>query len=158
MGIFKALICLALLGAALHAPHGLAQIHKWTDADGKTHYGNKPPPKAKSEEVVVRVQSFGGAPKLDYSWLTKKRPVESKNQPVVTLYSAVWCGQCKVARRSLQKQGIQFREVDIDDGSTAAEDFKKSGPRGVPVIVAGNRMMTGFSEGSFKRLMLDASK
>jgi len=45
------LIALALGCLALEA--GAAGIYKWKDAQGKTHYGERPPPEANAEAVRV---------------------------------------------------------------------------------------------------------
>jgi len=46
-----------LLLTALSFP-ALAQVYKWTDADGNVHFGNQPPP-GQSEEVKIRASSPG---------------------------------------------------------------------------------------------------
>jgi hypothetical protein len=46
---------LLLLPLLLLAPTGpRAQVYKWVDANGVTHYGSQPPPNNKSKEVQLR--------------------------------------------------------------------------------------------------------
>ena len=33
--------------------------------------------------------------------------------PTVTLYSAPWCGYCRIAKRFLDEQRVPYTEVDI---------------------------------------------
>lgn len=46
--------CLLLLALALLAPAAGAEIYKWTDAQGRVHFGDKPTDKTRAEEVEVR--------------------------------------------------------------------------------------------------------
>lgn len=49
----KSLVVAAVCGAAmtLAAANGLAILYKWTDENGRTVYGDQPPPNAKPERV-----------------------------------------------------------------------------------------------------------
>lgn len=56
---------------------------------------------------------------------------------MIRFYSTSWCGDCHMARYVLEEQGVQFKEIDIDRDSKAA-DFVRSvnrGMRSVPTIV-----------------------
>ena len=37
------------------------------------------------------------------------------------MYTTVWCGYCRRLKAQLDRAGITFREVDIEQDSTAAE-------------------------------------
>jgi mycoredoxin len=55
----------------------------------------------------------------------------------VTMYSTPWCGYCVRLKRALEREGIEFDEVDIDK-DTAAADFvmaQNGGNATVPTIV-----------------------
>ena len=51
---------IAMLGAALAATPAWAQVYKWVDEQGRTHYGEKPPAKGAAQ---VKSQDAAGAPK-----------------------------------------------------------------------------------------------
>ena len=56
------------------------------------------------------------------------------------MYSTPWCGYCTRLKRALEREGIEFREVDIDQDPDAA-DFVMSingGHATVPTIVLAN--------------------
>lgn len=40
---------------------------------------------------------------------------------VVTMYSTVWCGYCRRLKSQLEREGIAYREVDIERDPAAAE-------------------------------------
>jgi len=39
----------------------------------------------------------------------------------VTLYSAPWCGCCRMAKRFLDEQRVPYTEINIDEDETAAQ-------------------------------------
>ena len=41
--------------------------------------------------------------------------------PSVTLYSASWCGYCRVAKRFLDEQQVPYLEINIDEYEEAAK-------------------------------------
>jgi glutaredoxin-like YruB-family protein len=123
-----------------------AGVYKWTDANGKVHFSDKPPATEKVEEI--KIPSFSG-------------PAEVADVPAaaggtVTMYSTAWCGVCKQARAYMQQKGIAFTEYDVEKDPTGKADFAKLGGRGVPVILVGGKRMNGFSPNRFDQLLRDA--
>jgi mycoredoxin len=54
----------------------------------------------------------------------------------VTVYSAFWCPDCRVAKRFLQQHNIAFQEIDIENTPGAADEVvKRTGKRAVPQFV-----------------------
>lgn len=63
----------------------------------------------------------------------------------ITIYSAVWCGFCHMAKDYLEKKGIEFTEKDIEkDTAFAKEAVDKSGQMGIPVIDINGTIIVGF--------------
>ena len=60
-----------------------------------------------------------------------------------------WCGYCKQARQYFQRNGIAFRERDIERSSSAKRAHQRLGGGGVPVIVLGDHVMRGFDQRRF---------
>ena len=58
--IFNTLLKLCLLWAWLACAH--AQVYKWVDEKGTTHYGERPPQGRKAQEVVQRLANPAPAP------------------------------------------------------------------------------------------------
>jgi mycoredoxin len=54
-----------------------------------------------------------------------------------TMYSTRWCGYCHRLKRQLQREGITFREVDIEADPGAAELVEQAnhGNQTVPTLV-----------------------
>ena len=54
----------------------------------------------------------------------------------ITLYSAFWCPDCRIAKRFLAKHNIPFQEVDIETTPGAAEEvIRRTGKRAIPQFV-----------------------
>ena len=55
----------------------------------------------------------------------------------ITMYSTTWCGYCRRLKSQLQREGIGFAEVDIEQVPEAAEYVMSvnGGNRTVPTVV-----------------------
>ena len=54
----------------------------------------------------------------------------------VTVYSSLWCPDCREAKRFLQQHRIPFDEVDIENTPGAADEVvKQTGKRAIPQFV-----------------------
>jgi mycoredoxin len=40
---------------------------------------------------------------------------------MITMYSTTWCGYCKRLKMALDREGVLFKEVNIEDDPQAAE-------------------------------------
>lgn len=65
----------------------------------------------------------------------------------IVMYSTGWCGFCQRARALLNRKGLAFRDIDIEqDPALRAEMVARSGQRSVPQIFIGSRHVGGFDE------------
>jgi mycoredoxin len=57
--------------------------------------------------------------------------------PLLTLYSTPWCGYCHRLKAQLQREGISFEVVDIEQQPEAAEVVQRvnGGNQTVPTLV-----------------------
>jgi glutaredoxin len=54
----------------------------------------------------------------------------------LVLYTAVWCRDCREAKRYLETHGIVFSEIDIESvPGAAAEVMRHVGKRAIPQLV-----------------------
>lgn len=120
------------------------EIHRWTDGNGNTHFGDQPPATTQSEILTV-VPNVYESPTIVRNDVT---PTSSN----VVLYSTQWCGYCKRARECFRANRISFEEYDVEKSRKGKRDFKKLRARGVPVILVGESRMNGFSEESFRAM------
>ena len=114
----RSVILAALLGAAFAAQ---AQLYRWTDAQGRVHVTDTPPPPSaknvRSRSTDVAPASGAGEP---YAL-----QLAVKNHPV-KLYTAPDCAPCGTARTLLNARGVPFSEVSVIDERQAEELKKKS--------------------------------
>lgn len=55
----------------------------------------------------------------------------------VTMYTTTWCGYCVRLKKLMQREGIEFAEVDIETDAGAADRVMQAngGNRTVPTLV-----------------------
>lgn len=64
--------------------------------------------------------------------------------PKVLMYATSWCPYCARARQLLQRKGIAFQEIDVDQFPQArAEMTARSGRHTVPQIFVGETHVGG---------------
>lgn len=73
----------------------------------------------------------------------------------LTVYSTTWCPDCAIAKKALEKRGIPFTEINIEQDEAAAERVMQlnGGKRSVPTLVYGN---VAHSLSGFRPQKLDA--
>lgn len=73
------------------------------------------------------------------------------SQPIVTIYTASWCGFCHMAKNYMDSLGIKYIAKDVEHEQGAAQEaVEKSGQMGIPVIDVNGKIIIGFD-----RLSLD---
>lgn len=74
-------------------------------------------------------------------------------QPEVIMYATTWCPYCKKARAFFDKHGIAYVEYDVERDGKAWRENRKLGGGGVPTIVVGDQVVSGFSEARLSQLL-----
>ena len=136
-----------------------AELYKWIDANGNTHYGDQPPADSDLLEIGGNLSSYTHPETAplpgDFFDHLKKSHAHTVR---VIMYSAQWCGVCKRAKSYLQAHGIAFTEKDIDASEQTKAEFERLGGKGVPVFLIGRQRMNGFSEALFEQLYKQAQR
>jgi glutaredoxin len=140
------LIAAALLAAASCAQ---AQVYRWTDSSGKTHFTDTAPPaSAKNAHKmqtagVVTAEDSGNSPE-PYALQHARKTYPLK------LYSAPGCGAaCDEARALLNARGVPFTEVSVSNELAIAELKEASGGMSVPVLLVGTSVQKGFEQNAY---------
>ena len=118
-----------------------AEIYKWTDAQGRLHYSDKPPREVKAKRLELKINSIQGPAVV--STIRDAPPAKAKDR--VRIYTAVWCGYCKKAKAHLAAKAVPYDEVDVEASQQGRSEFVQLGGHGVPIILVGNQRMDGFS-------------
>lgn len=113
---------------------------------------------ASREEALMSLHSFLNSPVKagkDYATyprdgiisaldLLNKLIHEEKEEKMlrIEIFSAEWCGGCKVVKRALDAKGFEYSEKDIDK-SEVMEEAAQLGIRGIPVtrILRGDELV-----------------
>lgn len=123
-----------------------SEIYRWTDENGKVHFGDSPKDKSRAEKVVVEVNSY------KHVTYENSEPYQGHESNRVIMYATSWCGYCKQARNHFNENGIPFTEYDIEKDERARKSYDSIGGKGVPVILVGKKRMNGFSAAGFKNI------
>lgn len=101
-------LLLAMIGGAwlVSAPAG-AQTYKWTDADGKIHYSDRPPPANAKEPVTIKPRK-SSAPAT-----TASPPASDK-------------GATAAKPRTYVEQEAEFKKRQVETAEREAADKKKA--------------------------------
>src|SRR5258706_3259730 len=136
-----AAVLVAALCLAFDAP-AQTNIYKWTDADGKVHFSDTPPPPSVTKNVTEKRMGGGGADAAQLPYATQ---MAVKSSPV-TLYTAPQCGApCEQGRSLLGDRGIPYTERDAQASREDAEAVKKAiGALQVPVLIVGSDALKGY--------------
>ena len=142
-----ALLLLLLTASAAHA-----QMYKWKDEKGVTHFTETPPP-ATAKKAEVKNYNTAGA---GGAALPSELAEVVRARPVV-LYTTANCGAgCNMARTMLATRGIPYREKTV----ATTEDFeamKKAGSDGqVPLLLVGRSRQIGFEQGAWDNTLTEA--
>lgn len=65
-------------------------------------------------------------------------------QMAITVYSKPMCVQCDATYRALDKQGLDYRSVDVTQDVEALEFIKGLGYQQAPVVIAGEDHWSGY--------------
>lgn len=143
------LLSLCMLPVLL-SPVG-AEVYRWTDTDGKVHFGDRKP----EGEAAGRVESFRGEGAVSF---IEGGPAaaDSSGAGKLRMFTTQWCPVCKKAKAWLKKRGTPFEELDVEASASAKAEYERLGGKGVPLIVLGNRRMAGFNAERLQDMLVEA--
>ena len=84
-------------------------------------------------------------------------PVQTSAQTPVKVYSTTWCPDCRAAKMALERRGIAYQEINIEEQPDAAEYVMSvnGGRRSVPTLQYGEvaESLSGFTIPKFKNFL-----
>ena len=139
----RLLIAFSLLAFALTAG---AQLYRWTDDSGRTHYTDTPPPATAKDVQKKGSARTGGADAASAAAQSYALQQAVKNFPV-TVYTSKDCGNpCQKGLDYLKKRGVPFTEKAVTKQSEIDEVVRLAGAPRVPVMVVGIVVQKDFDE------------
>ncbi|WP_297566202.1 glutaredoxin-like protein NrdH [uncultured Arcanobacterium sp.] len=70
----------------------------------------------------------------------------------ITVYTKPSCVQCNATKRALQKNGLEFTEVDLTQDADALATVKALGYQQAPVVFAGGDHWAGYRPDKIRAL------
>jgi glutaredoxin len=149
-----------ILGLMLNLCAGVAgaQVYRWKDANGVTHFSDMPPAAAAAsvEKMNDRpAQDDEALPNSPYG-LPYEVALAASNHPV-TLYATSQCAACDQGRTMLQTRGIPYVEKTVTNASDQAALRKAGGALLLPLLLIGNSKYTGFEQASWDSALTAAN-
>lgn len=138
------------VGLLLAGASASAQIYKWVDAKGVTHYSDTPPASKQAQ-----VKPYGGAGAVLVP-LPYELARAARTAPV-TLYTMPKCPGCDAGRALLKARGIPFIEKTV---TTAADQdkLKEAGSDGqLPLLLVGRSKLVGFQSAEWDSALTNAA-
>jgi glutaredoxin len=152
----------AILGLALLviAEAVAAQVYKWKDEHGVTHYGDTPPARGKAELL----QGAAPAPPQAASQAATAGPIlpyelaRAAQAAPVLLYTTARCDACDQGRALLRERGIPFTEYTVSTADDEKQLHQVSGGKSdLPLLLVGSRKLAGFQAAAWQEALSAAA-
>ncbi|MCK1214351.1 glutaredoxin-like protein NrdH [Streptococcus uberis] len=72
---------------------------------------------------------------------------------MITVYSKNNCMQCKMTKKFLEQNGVDFQEINIDEHPEKIDYVKSLGFTSAPVIESDNLVFSGFQPAKLKEII-----
>jgi glutaredoxin-like YruB-family protein len=168
--IQKAIIVVSILMLTIGISS--AEIYKWVDEDGVTHYSDSPteiiPESAEDEIEEIQTpdpapadtppspdESSQGALRPDFfDSLNDIQDDDAVDTPTVEIYETSWCVYCKKAKQFFRSKGIDFIAYNIEkDPQAARRMMAMTRRRGVPFVVINGQGISGYSVAAYEQAL-----
>ncbi|MEO8185932.1 MAG: glutaredoxin family protein [Burkholderiaceae bacterium] len=159
MLIPQSAVCLLSLALAMSA--SAETVYKVVGPDGEITYSDKPPSdRARTNTLEFRNLPSSPLPahvlrfreQLEKSAESRISAARAPRAGDVALFTASWCGHCKRAKAHLAAAQIGYVEYDIESVDGMRAFIGAGGSGGVPLLVAGDRRIQGYSAAAYDRL------
>lgn len=167
--IWVIFICFLALGISS------AEIYKWVDENGVTHYSDSPTEdipeivEAENDEIQSDDPAPANTPPLpdktregtldsDFFDILDETQ-DSKEEvaavtPSVEIYETSWCGYCKKAKDFFRSRGIDFVTYDIEKDQQARSRMQSLTNRmAVPFVVINGQGIQGYSVAAYEQAL-----
>ena len=145
-------IAIALAAGALAQQPSGNQVYRYEDAQGRTVYSDRPPPpdakKAEAKRVGANYIETDAAP------LATQQAVD---RFPVTLYT-FGCGEvCQNAEALLNRRGVPFTTVNVEEPANASRLQALTGEMTAPVLQVGDKLVAkGYNEARWTAMLDEA--
>jgi len=145
------LIGLAAAVIAAGAP-AQQQVYRYVDKDGKVVYSDRSPPTDSKEVQAKRL-----SPNFIESNTVPMATTQAAERFPATLYTFACGTVCQSAEALLNRRGIPYTTVNIEDVKGAEQLKKLTGEQAAPVLQLGDKLVAkGFNESRWQAMLDEA--
>jgi glutaredoxin len=127
------------------------QVYRYVDKDGRTIYSDRPPP-ADSRDVQAKRLS----PNYIENNTMPVAMVQAAQRFPVTLYTFACGTVCQNAEALLNRRGVPFTTVNVEEQKGAEQLQKLTGAQQAPVLQVGDKLIAkGFNEARWSAMLDD---
>ena len=145
MKVLPALIFLLSVGSAQ------AQMFKWVDEKGVTHFSDVPPESSKLKVEIKDYSAIVPDAALPYA------VAQAVRANPVTLYTISQCSACDQGRALLQARGVPFSEKTVVSNEDQEKLHQAGGEGQVPFLTIGSARLVGFEAGAWQAALTTAN-
>jgi glutaredoxin len=155
-------IAVCVLSFALATSAAADTVYKVVGPDGEITYSDKPPSDRARPTNKLEFRNLPSSPlpaevlrfreQLEKSAESRVNAARAPRAGDVALFTASWCGHCKRAKAHLAAGQIAYVEYDIESIEGMQAFIGAGGKGGVPLLVAGERRIQGYSAPAYDRL------
>jgi len=145
------LVGLAAAVIAAGAP-AQQQVYRYVDKDGKVVYSDRSPPTDSKEVQAKRL-----SPNFIESNTVPMATTQAAERFPATLYTFACGTVCQSAEALLNRRGVPYTTVNIEDVKGAEQLKKLTGEQAAPVLQLGDKLVAkGFNESRWQAMLDEA--
>jgi len=145
------LVGLAAAVIAAGAP-AQQQVYRYVDKDGKVVYSDRSPPTDSKEVQAKRL-----SPNFIESNTVPMATTQAAERFPATLYTFACGTVCQSAEALLNRRGIPYTTVNVEDVKGAEQLKKLTGEQAAPVLQLGDKLVAkGFNESRWQAMLDEA--
>jgi glutaredoxin len=154
-------IVFAVNGVVLSTSTSADTVYKAVGPDGEITYTDKPPAD-RTRANTLEFRNLPSSPlppevlrfreQLEKSAQGRINAARSPRAGDVALFTASWCGHCRRAKAHLASAQISYVEYDIENVDGMRAFIGAGGSGAVPLLVAGDKRVQGYSAAAYERL------
>ncbi len=125
------------------------QVYRYVDKDGNVVYSDRSPPKDSKDVQAKRL-----SPNFIENNTTPIALAQASEKFPVTLYTFACGSVCENAEGLLNRRGVPFTTVNVEDAKGAEQLKKLTGEQQAPVLLIGDKLIAkGFNEARWTAML-----
>jgi glutaredoxin len=147
-----ALVCCIAIAVSSAITAAQQQVYRYVDKDGRVIYTDRAPPPDGKEVQAKRL-----SPNFIENNEVPIATVQAAQRFPVTLYTFACGAVCQAAEALLNRRGVPFTTVNVEDQKGAEQLMKVTGGQQAPVLQVGDKLIAkGFNEARWTTMLDDA--